>query len=287
VFLHFNHIDLYRHICNSSDEQCLQQDLNRFKAWSDTWLLRLNVAKCSTISYHGEGNCTYYIGDDLLDKVESTKDLGVLFDKNLRFSQHIQAKVAHAYGILCLIQRNFRYLDSRSFICLYKSLVRSHLEYCNAVWAPHRLGDIKLIEKVQMRATKSISSLKHLPYTERLKVLGLPTLHYRRVRGDMILVYLILHGYYDSAAVCQLKLSDVCWTRGNTYKLHPTLVKDKFARNFFVNRVIKIWNSLPDTVVGAPSVNIFKNLLDKHWANQDLLYNWHSVIAGTGSRSAI
>jgi hypothetical protein len=65
------------------------------------------------------------------------------------------------------------------------------------------------------------------------------------------------------------------------------LVKDKFAHDFFVNRVIKLWNSLPDAVVDAPTVNIFKNRLDKHWASQDLLYDWHSAITGTGSRSVI
>ena len=51
-----------------------------------------------------------------------------------------------------------------------------------------------MIEKVQKRATRMISSLKNLPYEERLKALNLPSLYYRRKRSDMILVYQIFHG---------------------------------------------------------------------------------------------
>ena len=45
--------------------------------------------------------------------------------------------------------------------------------------------------------------------------------------------------------------------------------------------------SLPDVVVTAPSLNIFKNRLDKHWINQDVVYDWHVEISGTGSRRNI
>ena len=41
-------------------------------------------------------------------------------------------------------------------------------------------------EKVQMRATKLVLTVKHLTYKERLRQLNLPTLKYRRTRGDMI-----------------------------------------------------------------------------------------------------
>jgi len=45
------------------------------------------------------------------------------------------------------------------------------------------------MEKVQMRATKLVIAVKHLPYTERLAQLKLPTLNYQQERGDMIEVY--------------------------------------------------------------------------------------------------
>ena len=67
---------------------------------------------------------------------------------------------------------------------LYKSMVRSHLDYCSSVWNPYHKGDIEALEKVQKQATKILPELKHLSYCDRLRSCNLTTLHYRRIRGD-------------------------------------------------------------------------------------------------------
>ena len=56
---------------------------------------------------------------------------------------------------------------------------------------------IKAIESVQRRETKMIPTIKDFSYTEKLKKLKLPTLAYRRARGDMIDVYKIVTDIYD------------------------------------------------------------------------------------------
>jgi len=94
--------------------------------------------------------------------------------------QHCKEKINTAYSYLGIIKRNFIYLDEDTFVMLYKSLVRSHLEYTNSVWNPHRLGLIKDLKKVQMCATKLVISIKNLTYKDRLKRLKLPTLKYYR-----------------------------------------------------------------------------------------------------------
>jgi len=47
--------------------------------------------------------------------------------------------------------------------------------------------------------------------------------------------------------------------------------------------VVNIWNSLPNEVVEADTVNAFKYRLDKHWSNQDVLFDFNADLTGTGS----
>ena len=100
---------------------------------------------------------------------------------------------------------------------LYKSLVRSHLEYANVVWCPYRKEDIEELEKVQMRATKMVKSVCKLSYSDRLRALGLPTLVYRRLRGDMIEVHKLVTGKYDPVFKLPFDLSNISVTRGNKF----------------------------------------------------------------------
>jgi len=59
------------------------------------------------------------------------------------------------------------------------------------------LYDTDDLEKVQKRATKILRHCRRLNYRQCLKFLSLPTLAFRRNRGDMIEVYKILTGKYD------------------------------------------------------------------------------------------
>jgi len=168
-------------------------------------------------------------------------------------------------------------------------MVRPHLEYryANSVWCPYKKGDIEIIEKVQKRATKLIliMSLKKLSYIERLKQLQLPTLNYRRLQGNMIEVLKIVHNYYNSEAAVKLNFNTFNTTIGNMYKLQKFMCHCKIRKYSFCAQVVTIWNSLPNGVVDveADTVNAFKYRLDKHWFNQDILFNFNADLTGTGS----
>jgi len=129
-----------------------------------------------------------------LERCDKVRDLGVIVDSKLSFSDHITEKVNKAYSILGIIKRNFQHVDKGAFVLLYKALVRSHLEYSNTVWSPYKQYLVEVVEKVQKKATTLVHKCKHIPYTDRLKYLKLPTLKYRRHSGDMIETYKILHG---------------------------------------------------------------------------------------------
>ena len=78
------------------------------------------------------------------------------------------------------------------YVCICTYVIRSHLKYAVSVWNPHHQSLIEKLENVQKRATKLI--VKKLHYEERLRRLKLPTLKYRRIRGDMIELYKIFAG---------------------------------------------------------------------------------------------
>jgi len=58
-------------------------------------------------------------------------------------------------------------------------------------------------------------------------------------------------------------------------------------KHFFRNRIIAVWNSVPNIIVNTESTNIFKNRLDRFWVNQEFKFDWHADIARIGSRSVI
>ena len=132
-------------------------------------------------------------------------------------------------------------MSSDTFVMLYKTLVRSQLEYANVVWSPCRQMDIEKLEKVQMRATKMLSQMRKCSYENRLRLLNLPTLKYRRMRGDMIQVFNIISGMYDNNAVVEFNMSHVSNTRGNKYKLQLTHIRYNLRKHFFSNRIIEVW----------------------------------------------
>ena len=137
-------------------------------------------------------NIIYSMNNTELHEVNEEKDLGILFQKDLKFSQHISSKINKSNSILGLIGRSFSYLDRYTFVKLYTALVRPHLEYGNTIWYLHLRKYIESVEKVQKRATRLLSEIKHINYEERLKTLNLPTLAHRRRRGDMIHTFKII-----------------------------------------------------------------------------------------------
>ena len=55
----------------------------------------------------------------------------------------------------------------------------------------------------------------------------------------------------------------------------------------FPNRIIPLWNSLPNYVVSSTTLNTFKARLDRFWENQEVRYNWKADILYTGSRGNV
>jgi len=67
------------------------------------------------------------------------------------------------------------------------------------------------------------------------------------------------------------------------YKLQKFMRHYNIRKYSFCARVVNIWNSSPNEVVEAATVNAFKYRLDKHWSNQEVLFDFNADLTGTGS----
>ena len=177
--------------------------------------------------------------------------------------------------MLSILRRNFKEMDVDSFSSLYKVFVRSHLEYAESVWNPYYMYLIDDLEKVQKRATKILRQCRHLNYWQCfLKFLNLPTLAFKRNRGDMTEVYKILTGKYDPSLPSILHRNINSTTRGNPLKLCTYRPKYDLCKYNITVRVISLWNSVSTHVITADSVNSFQNGLDKFWTNEEACFNY-------------
>ena len=105
--------------------------------------------------------------------------------------------------------------------------------------------------------------------------------------AGLLELYKIITGKYDSDCGLSLYLRlDIVYasiTRGNKFKLVPQRCKYDLRKHYFTDRVVPIWNSLPNDVVMADNINLFKNHLDKFWSSCEFVYSYRAQPFGTRS----
>ena len=106
------------------------------------------------------------------------KDLGVLFDSELKFRQQAACAVAKVTQMLAVIHHSLALMDDVTLPLLFKLLVQPHLKFGNLIWGPFNKTGQNSVERVQWCATRLVLRPKHLPYQERLRSVGLPSLYY-------------------------------------------------------------------------------------------------------------
>ena len=145
--------------------------------------------------------------------------------------------------------------------------MRPRLEYGATVWNPLQKHLINTIENLQRRASKQVPGISHLSYKDRVISLSLPSLQYRCYRGDMIELYKLFHHSYDETV--SLILLNSLKNHNNSRKskrnhqfvIYKESCESPVRRSSFKSRVTDQWNNLPEHIVNAPSLNIFKNRL--------------------------
>ena len=119
--------------------------------------------------------------------------------------------------------------------------------------------DIIKIEKVQNRMTRLLSEGRRMTPEQRNRKLQLTSHEIRRQRGDMINMYKYIT---RTSGQDFFTLRDESRTRGHEKKIRLPRYGSDIKRHSFAYRGINKWNSLPNDLVNAENLNIFKSKID-------------------------
>ena len=187
---------------------------------------------------------------------------------DMRWSKHVGEMVAKARSKLSWVLSVFKTRDRVVMITLYKSLVRSLLEYCCPLWDPVKTTEIQLLEGVQRTFTSRLGGLYDMDYWERLSHLKLMSLQRRRERYVILMMWKTYHNVVLNS--CNIKFVET--TRNGTKAVVPSLSKSSSMRNqtlydsSFAVRGPKLWNKVPSDVKAERTFDSFKTSLSKFLA---------------------
>ena len=247
--------------------------MTRLETWAEDWQMVYNESKCKVVHF-GKRNSMeeYKLNNTILEKSEQEKDIGVVVHKSLKPGEQCTKAAWMANNVLGQMARALHVRDAKTWSKLYITYIRPYLEYSTPAWNPWTRKDIEMLEKVQERALRQITSLGHLTYSEKLDRLGLSTLEDRRERADMVQVWKILHVYDDveeskwftrSANVAnRTTRSTDC-----AFNIREKPFNTEIRKNFFSVRVCKPWNNIPSDIRSQNNLVTFKNQYDSWKTN--------------------
>ena len=248
VYLFADDTKLLKVLESCPDAGLLQEDMASLDSWSDQWKVFLNALKCSHITFSLSGggeSATYFTNGTAILHSTSYRDLGIVVNEQLSWSEHISTLCSKAYRSFHVIRRN---IPSTSSVGLKKqlflALIRSHFAYGSQLWRPILARDILRLERVQRRVTKFICMDTSLGYKARLLHLQLLPLVLWLELQDVLLLVRCLKDPPDNFNVRDyVTFSDNSTRAAAAGKLAYQFKRTSTGRHYYFNRVVRLYRT--------------------------------------------
>ena len=167
-----------------STTQKFSRRLNLLSKWGEIWQVRFATDKTQfMVVWRAPVQAHISFGDSVIENGASVDILGVLYDKKLSFHQHITNISKKAAAKLTSLRRITWLVGTEELVLLYKSQIRSAMEFALLSWGGAAPTHLELLNKVQRRA-------EHLIYDD-VEESTLPSLQHRRDVAGMTALYKI------------------------------------------------------------------------------------------------
>ena len=204
------------------------------------------------------------IGDNCIQETHSTKFLGVIFDKHLKFNEHIQyisTKISKSIGILYKLNK---FLPHSVLKTIYLSLIQPYLTYGIVAWHGTTMNLTNILFTLQKKAIRAVNFLPYNTHTnDYFKNMKILKLNDQFKFQSSQYIFKTLYFNNDSELKSNLiQHSDIHNhnTRGAS-KFNVPKYKNKKSQFNIDFSGIKIWNSLPLNIKNSKTLSDFNRKL--------------------------
>lgn len=252
ILLFADDMKILKVVNDISDAKLLQDDLHRFDSYCARNKLDLNISKCYVMTFSRKYTTIdvgYTLRNQIINRVENTRDLGVIFDNHLKFDLHIDSIVTKASKALGFVMRtSHSFNDIKVVKILYCAFVRSHLEYASQVWNPQYEVYKSRIEGIQKKFLRYLdfkTRQRSIDYKHRCKKYHFLPLESRRNINDTTFLFNLANASIDCPELLSkvhLRTNQLGFRQRSL--LHVPFSRTNFRKNSFLTRVSRTFNRL-------------------------------------------
>ena len=295
---------IWRIIEHENDHLILQNDIDYLTDWALRNQMKFHPSKCKVLMVSNtrpplidilpQIQYYYSLGNDILEYCDAEKDLGIIMNGNLNFTDHVNMLYAKANQKFGLLRRTCHFIDNfRIRRALYLTMIRSIFEHCPIVWRPSSNTAINKLESIQKRAFKWMVNDVHISYSSNhlyyvhCKQFNILPIKYRFDYHDLKFFHAVVNGFscvslpeylqpFTYSRLRSSHLDSKCFISSivprnlMSNSNFASNSKRHFSNSYFY-RAHLLWNKLPLMIREIVSTKVFEVELIK--------YLWKECIA--------
>ena len=189
--------------------------------------------------------------------------MGVIFDENLQWNAHIDYLHKKVVKYIYLLKRIRPFIDQRTSLLFYTSIIQSHLDYCNVVWGNTGKRNCDKLQVLQNRSLRITMSVDSMYSTKALyEYLKLDRLNVRRSKHLALSVFRAVRLLGPSCISELFIIRDAIYnTRSGNTQIKLTKPKTNYGKRKFSYKGAQLWNRLESSVTSM-SLDAFKRYLN-------------------------
>ena len=256
----------------------LERCINDIKAWSNANDLKLNEDKTEVIHITSRFRNSSHlspveIANVPIQPVKSARNLGVIFESDLKMNDYVNNICRSASFALYKIGRIRNFLNQKSTEILIHTFITSRLDQCNSLLYGLPDSHIAKLQRIQNSAARLVTRTRYYDHigihhiTPVLQKLHWLPVSYRIMYKIIVLTYKCIHNLapvYLQELIHEYKPSRNLRSASKQELVIASVSTLSYGHRSFRHASAELWNQLPLYIKNCKTLNHFKSSLKTH-----------------------